>query len=371
MVNYDIIIQDLSVFTREEQIYQEYFQLTREDKSLAPFLARYKKETEYLSYLQHPENIDSSPTEDKFISSGRNVSIVKHPRFFPVFYHKHDFFEIIFVLSGTCTQIFEDRKIRLTTGDLCIMAPNVVHAIEVFDSSVILNIIIRRSTFLDIFINTVRDKTQISMFFLSNIYEKNKVPYLLFHTGEDDTIRNYLLDMYMEQLQLDEYSDRIICSILTIFFTQLIRLHRKDMEIPQSSDSRSALETQVFNYIVNHYADLSLEQVAAYFHFSVPYCSKLIKKISCQSFSDLQENIRLQQSENLLLYTQMSVADISDKIGYKNPETFIRMFKRHHGMTPSRFRKLNTEKGAGILCSEQYLPLGKRFHICRPDLSEG
>lgn len=347
MANYDIIIQDLSVYTRDELIYQEYFQLTREDKSLAPFLARYKNDTEYLSYLRHPENIDSSPTEDKFISSGRNVSIVKHPRFFPVFYHKHDFFEIIFVLTGTCTQIFEDRKILLTAGDLCIMAPNVVHAIEVFDSSVILNIIIRRSTFLDIFINTVRDKTQISMLFLSNIYEKNKVPYLLFHTGEDDTIRNYLLDMYMEQLQLDEYSDRIICSILTIFFTQLIRLHRKDMEIPQSSDSRSALETQVFNYIVNHYADLSLEQVAAHFHFSVPYCSKLIKKISGQSFSDLQENIRLQQSENLLLYTQMSVADISDKIGYKNPETFIRMFKRHRRMTPSRFRKLNTENATG------------------------
>lgn len=27
--------------------------------------------------------------------------------------------------------------------------------------------------------------------------------------------------MYLEQLHLDEYSDRIICSLLTIFFTQL------------------------------------------------------------------------------------------------------------------------------------------------------
>ena len=340
MVNYDIIIQNLSSFTREEQIYQEYDHLIRNGKSLAPFFAKYKKETEYLSYLQHPESIDSSPSEDKFISSERNVSIVKHPRYFPVFYHKHEFFEIIFILSGTCTQIFEDKKIRLTTGDLCIMAPNVVHAIQVFDSSVVLNILIRRSTFLDIFINTVRDKTQISMFFLNNIYEKNKIPYLLFHTGADNTIRNYLLDMYIEQFHPDEYSDRIICSILTIFFTQLIRHHQTSMEIPQSNDPRSTYEAQVFHYIVNHYADLSLEQVAAHFHFSVPYCSKLIKKISGHSFSELQENIRLQQCENLLLYTQMSVADISERIGFKNPETFIRMFRRHHQMTPGKYRKL-------------------------------
>lgn len=344
MVSYDLIIQELTNFTREEQIYREYYELIQKKQSPASFFARYKNETDYLSYLQHPDKIDSSPTEDKFINSGRNVSIVKHPRYFPFFYHKHDFFEIIFVLSGACTQIFEDKKIRLNTGDFCIMAPNIIHAIEVFDSSVVLNIVIRRSTFLDIFINTVRDKTQISMFFLSNIYEKNKVPYLLFHTGEDDTIRNYILDMYLEQLQPDEYSDRIICSILTIFFTQLIRLHRANMEVPQSSDSRSAFETQVFNYIVNHYANLTLEQVAEQFHFSVPYCSRLIKKISGQSFSELQENIRLQQSENLLLYTQMSVADISDRIGFKNSETFIRMFRRHHQMTPSKFRKLNTEK---------------------------
>ena len=149
--------------------------------------------------------------------------------------------------------------------------------------------------------------------------------------------------MYQEQEHLDEYSDRIICSILTIFFTQLIRLHKDHLEVVKSYEEKNSYETEVFNYIVNNYADLTLEDVARQFHFSVPYCSKLIKKIAGLTFSELQENIRLQQGENYLLYTQMSVNDISEKIGYKNPETFIRMFKRRHQMTPSKFRKLNVE----------------------------
>lgn len=339
-MNYPMIIDELSAYSKEESIYREFFQLCENGQSLSTFIEKYKDEPEELGYLLHPEAIDSSPPEDTFISLGRNVSIVKHPRYFPLFYHEHSFFEIIYVLSGKCRQIFDDREILLKTGDLCIMAPSVTHGIDVKDDSVILNILIRRSTFLDIFINTVRDKTQISMFFLNNIYEKHKVPYLLFHTNGDPVIRNYVLDMYIEQVHLDEYSDRIICSILTIFFTQLMRLHKSHMETSKSTGGKNSSETEMFNYIVNHYADLTLEQVAEHFHFSVPYCSRLIKKTAGLTFSELQENIRLQQGENYLLYTQMSVNDISEKIGFKNPETFIRMFKRRHRMTPSKYRKI-------------------------------
>lgn len=339
-MNYDAILDELKIYDHDEQMNKEYYMLKKENKSLSAFLAKYQNETLNLQHLQHPERINKTPSEDTFILTDRNVSIIKHPRFYPVFHHKHLFFEIIYVVSGSCIQTFNNQTLHFSAGDLCIMAPEVTHAIEVFDNSIILNILIRKSTFLDIFINTVRDKTQISMFFLNNIYEKIKTPYLLFHTGDDVKIRNYILDMYVEDKNADEYSDRIICSILTIFFTQLIRRHTQNMEVPKSITTRSDQETEVFNYIMNHYSSVSLEELAHHFHFSVPYCSKLIKKISGQTFSELLENIRLQQGENYLLFTQLNISDISEKIGFKNPETFIRMFKRRHNMTPSKFRKL-------------------------------
>lgn len=343
-MDYTRFIRELASYDQEEEIYREFYLRKKNGQSLAPFFAKYKGETTHLSYLQHPEQIDCCPTENRFIRIGGNVSIVKHPRYFPLFYHEHTFFEMIYVLSGSCTQIFNDQTLELKTGDLCLMAPNVTHGIQVFDDSIILNILIRRSTFLDIFINTIRDKTQISMFFLNNLYEKNKIPYLLFHTEGDLIIRNYILDMYQEQKEGDEYSDRIICSILTIFFIQLIRLHKEHLEIAKMQGENSACETEFFNYIYQNYHSLTLDQLARHFHFSLPYCSRLIKKTSGFTFSELLENIRLQQGENHLLYTQMNIGDISDKLGYKNPETFIRMFKRRHQMTPSQYRKLHSER---------------------------
>lgn len=341
-MNYTAIINDLNYWDKDEIIYRDYFYVQHNNLSVEDFLSRYPSNNDETEIAMHPEVIITYAPEEAFISSGRNVFIVKHPRYLPLFFHEHAFFEIIYVLSGQCTQLFHGQKIYLSKGDLFFVAPNVIHGIEVFDEdSIVLNILIRRSTFLNIFFNTVRDKSQISLFFLENIYAKMKIRYAHYHTDEDDVIRNYILDMYLEQINADEYSDGIICSMLTIFFNQLTRRHKKSLEIPDAYKQNDTYRELVISYMINNYATVTLNELAAKLHFSVPYCSKLIKEISGYTFSELLTNIRLQQGANFLMLTQLSVADISDRVGYKNPESFIRSFKRYYKETPSQYRKLN------------------------------
>lgn len=176
---------------------------------------------------------------------------------------------------------------------------------------------------------------------MENLFAKKKYPYLLFHTGKDLVVRNYILDMYLEQTNEDEFSDRIICSLLTIFFTQLTRRHKKTMELSSAGKSKRGNEEALVNYILNNYQTVTLEELSRKFYYSVPYCSKVIKDFSGSTFSELLTSVRLQQGENFLLLTQMSVADISARLGYKNPETFIRVFQRYRHMTPSQYRRQN------------------------------
>ena len=137
----------------------------------------------------------------------------------------------------------------------------------------ILNILIRRSTFMDIFYNTVRDKTQISGFFVGNLYSREKIHYLLFHTKNDIVIRNYILDMYREQKTGDSFSDRIICSILTLFFVKLTRRHGKKVSIPDNRRERTEQESEMLAYMMRNCSTVTLNELAEKFHFSVPYCS--------------------------------------------------------------------------------------------------
>lgn len=290
-MNYEALIEELKKWDEDEKFYREVWQRRKKGEPLDPLYKREDIDPEVREWALDPDTMDPYKTEETFFANGRNVTLVKHPRYLPFFTHQHAFFEI------------------------------------------------RYSTFMDIFYNIIRDKSQIAVFFLGNLFEKDKTRYLLYHTSEDEVIRNYILDMYMEQMHMDDYSDRIICSLLTIFFTQLTRRHGMTVEIPEKAGRKTEYDDEILNYIIQNYNTVTLGDVASRFHFSEPYCSKLIAGITGITFSELLTRIRLQNGENMLAHTQMSIADISEKIGYKNPETFVRSFSRNYHMTPSQYRK--------------------------------
>ena len=220
-MNYEIAIEDIEKWQIDEKFFRDYYNAVNSGKDTSEILSRPEVAESDKELALDPLSLDPHMTEIKFFEDGRNVFLVKHPRYLPYFTHNHAFFEMIYVMKGHCSQITNNRLIEMSEGDLCILAPNVTHGIQVYDDSIIINILIRHSTFQDIFLHSIRDKSHISLFFLGNIYEKSAIDYLMFHTAGDDIIRNYILDMYMEQTHLDDYSDRIICSLMTIFFTQL------------------------------------------------------------------------------------------------------------------------------------------------------
>lgn len=74
--------------------------------------------------ITNDNNITKSLTthidEQTFILENMDISFVRHARYTPAFWHRHDFFEIIFVQNGTCTNYVLGRSIPMRTGDICI-----------------------------------------------------------------------------------------------------------------------------------------------------------------------------------------------------------------------------------------------------------
>ena len=52
---------------------------------------------------------------------------------------------------------------------------------------------------------------------------------------------------------------------------------------------------------------------------------------------------RLAQAEKMLLRTDMTLGEISDRCGFSDAEYFSRVFRRAHGVSPLRYRQM--EKG--------------------------
>ena len=62
------------------------------------------------------------------------------------------------------------------------------------------------------------------------------------------------------------------------------------------------------------------------------------------SIGEYTKSIRMAMAETLLSTTELSIDEISKKVGYHHSGNFVKMFKKHHGKTPLAFRKLGRQE---------------------------
>ena len=93
-------------------------------------------------------------------------------------------------------------------------------------------------------------------------------------------------------------------------------------------------------YIRNHYEEnLTVSDLAERFGMSPNYFSFAFKKeLNCSAVSCLT-NARLQKAKELLTGSDLSAADIAQRVGYRESQYFFRVFKRNTGMTPLQYRE--------------------------------
>jgi AraC-like DNA-binding protein len=56
------------------------------------------------------------------------------------------------------------------------------------------------------------------------------------------------------------------------------------------------------------------------------------------------QNVRLNQAAHLLIHTTQPVKNIAKHVGYKSPSSFIVVFKKKYGNSPTQWRKAERKK---------------------------
>ena len=106
-----------------------------------------------------------------------------------------------------------------------------------------------------------------------------------------------------------------------------------------NSQRYSSRLTEILKYIEQNYAhDLSLSAIAKEFSLSDSYVARIFKReLDCKP-SEYVNNIRVSVAETLLSTTNMSVGEISERVGYSDVYYFSKIFKKIVGIPPSRVR---------------------------------
>lgn len=123
--------------------------------------------------------------------------------------------------------------------------------------------------------------------------------------------------------------------------TLVRRAKRMTIFDKQTSEIVGADESirKVLNYIEDHIdGDLSLNVLAEVCYLNPSYLSRMFKKSTGEKISDYVSLKRIEIARKLLIYSQLKVNEIGQKVGYQTPHSFTRLFKKIEGISPIEYR---------------------------------
>jgi AraC-type DNA-binding domain-containing proteins len=138
------------------------------------------------------------------------------------------------------------------------------------------------------------------------------------------------------------------CSILEmqLAFCSLIFLIARQYNADSTSvtaEGSSTTETNIINNTVrfieeNFSQEIDVYDISNSVHTSYSHLSRLFKRNTGCTMNQYLNNVRLANSQRLLLCTDKNIAQISRESGFENEHYFNTIFKKTYGKTPGRFR---------------------------------
>lgn len=300
--------------------------------------------------------------EDTLFQKGRDVFAFLDMPYQMELTHSHNFFQISYVLTGSCTFLFEGERACLSAGDICIVSPHSHHSLPLKPDCICLSIVVRRSTFDSLFGRLLTQQDLVSMFFRNSLYKPRQANYILLKTGSDPLTFQIAQQLTYETNLTELYSNNCSASLLDVFLARALRAARSaialyDYEDYSKRDFNFALMLQ---YIQQNYRTVTLSNLAETFHFNKTYLSRLIRKKMGQSFSDVLCAVKMNLAMDYLTKTSMKISSIAETVGYGSADHFSRVFRRVYGMPPQHFRQHKSE------CQQVEEPLSEDIDISNP-----
>lgn len=94
----------------------------------------------------------------------------------------------------------------------------------------------------------------------------------------------------------------------------------------------------------NYHKDISLQDISKEIFLNYKYFSRIFKEKIGKGFNEYKLHLKIVSAKQLLRKTKQTINQIAYKIGYQNPDSFMKMFKKSTGFTPSEYRHSSRQR---------------------------
>lgn len=275
---------------------------------------------------------------NKFLKQGRLMDIRIHTRFIDFPEHTHNYIEMMYVCSGAITHWIGEKRIVMSAGDILCMNQYVTHRTEAAGQHDIgINFIIRPE-FLDIPLQMVESNNAIAHFLINILRNNYATPeYLYFRAGKVQEIDNLMENMVRTLKTSSNDVDEINKYTMGLAFLYLMN-HTETLEADSPHNYTDTMIQVVLRYINTHFKDANLTNLANEMNQSFSGLSRLIKAETGSTFKELLQRKKLQKAVELLIESELPIADIIMAVGYENSTYFYKKFREQYQISPKEFR---------------------------------
>ncbi|HYY57714.1 MAG TPA: helix-turn-helix domain-containing protein [Pyrinomonadaceae bacterium] len=147
-----------------------------------------------------------------------------------------------------------------------------------------------------------------------------------------------------DELMTDEPGlEMVVAALLEQLVIHLLRHHsnvRRSDELEMSRvglvDRRIRRAVELMHAHLDR--ELPLEEIAGAAYLSPFHFARLFKKLMGASPHAYLATLRVERAQTLLAETDLSISDISARVGYSSPSHFAKAFRQAKGLTPRAFR---------------------------------
>ena len=255
--------------------------------------------------------------------------------------HTHDFAELVCITGGCGIHIIDGHPNRTRRGDVFLIDLGVRHSYEALSPGFTwINCIFRPQHLCDVF-NSYESALQLLAYmFYHNVPADPDALCLtvnLREEGEDlSPIFENMLQEYREKKT--GYED-VLEHYLKILLTKIARhIHTVETQYENYTQKNRIIEEVVQELNRTSPENLSAKQFADRYFMSQSAFSGYFKKFTGCSFLEYVTRLRIKDACELLLTTNATIYDIQCRVGYQDPKSFYRSFRRITGMTPSEYK---------------------------------
>lgn len=274
-----------------------------------------------------------------FPASG-GILVAKQDRYREVPYHRHPWFELVYMYDGSETILIEGQEITLQKGQSLLINRGVTHFCRACgESDILLNFLITEGYLTQNFFNRFSEESYLSRFFINALNNRTETDHYVFFSSEESRrlpvfIREFLCEYYDKSLYSDDYLD----SLMTLILLELANVFRRDMNLGNGKKGREHI-IPILRYIEENYSTCTLKTTAEFFNMNSNYLSNYIKQETGMTFTQLVQDQRLRYAANLLRNTGIPVTEAANMAGYENVSFFYKKFAGKYHCSPKEYRE--------------------------------